>query len=112
VTESNNGKATAQKKLHLNDRKIVQWSIIVCAIIVVTLSLIGDKGFLQLISLKQQEKNLQREIAELQTEREEWIHKIDSLKKKQSYIETIAREQLGMVKNYEFLYLFELERTE
>ena len=86
-----------KKRLGFSEKSIVQWLILFCSIIVVTLSLIGDKGYLQLMALKEKEKNLELEINNLKHEKREWIEKIQSLKKNKSYIETIAREQLGMV---------------
>jgi len=90
-----------KKRLGFSEKSIVQWLILFCSIIVVTLSLIGDKGYLQLMALKEKERNLEHEIVNLEHEKREWIEKIQSLKKNKSYIETIAREQLGMVRKDE-----------
>ncbi len=46
---------------------------------------------------------LVQEIESLKVERKEWIGKITSLKNNQTYIETLAREQLGMVRNNEMM---------
>lgn len=53
------------------------------------------------MALKEKEQNLEQEIKNLEHEKREWIDKIQSLKKNKSYIETIAREQLGMVRKDE-----------
>jgi|APSaa5957512622_1039677.scaffolds.fasta_scaffold41269_1 cell division protein FtsB len=90
-----------KKRLGFSEKSIVQWLILFCSIIVITLSLIGDKGYLQLMALKEKEQNLEQEIKNLEHEKREWIDKIQSLKKNKSYIETIAREQLGMVRKDE-----------
>jgi cell division protein FtsB len=87
--------------MKLKEKKIIQGLIIFSILIVVTLSLFGDKGLLQLMELQRQETRLINEIGELSQEREDWINKIDSLKNNQTYIETIAREKLGMVRNEE-----------
>ena len=71
------------------------------------LSLIGDKGYMQLSALKEKEKILQQEIKALEQEKKEWINKIQSLKKNRSYIETVAREKLGMVRKDETLLMVE-----
>ncbi len=87
--------------MKLKEKKIIQGLIIFSILIVVFLSLFGDKGLLQLIELQKQETRLIREIEELKQEREEWVNKIESLKTNRTYIETIAREKLGMVRNDE-----------
>ncbi|MBU3916509.1 septum formation initiator family protein, partial [bacterium] len=92
-----------KKKLKLKEKKILQGLIVFFSLIVITLSLVGDKGFLQLMALKNQEKILLKEIEDLESEKKEWINKIHSLKTNETYIETIAREKLGMIKHDEFL---------
>jgi len=96
-----------RNRLKLSETKIVQWLIIFFAMTVVVLSLVGDKGLVQLIALKKQQGKLEREIEDLKLERNEWIHKIRSLKNNQTYIETIARGKLGMVRNNETVYQLE-----
>jgi len=98
--------------LKTKEKKIIQWLIIFCSITIVTLSLIGDKGLIQLVALKKQQRQLQQDIQDLKQERKEWIFKIQSLKKSQTYVETIAREKLGMVRNNEIVYEFELKAEE
>ncbi|MBU2514374.1 septum formation initiator family protein [bacterium] len=89
--------------MKLKENKVIQGLIIFCIIIVVVISIFGDKGFLQLMELKRQEKILVQEIEDLKEERREWISKINSLKNNQTYMETLAREQLGMVRNNEMM---------
>ncbi|MFH2130949.1 MAG: septum formation initiator family protein [bacterium] len=98
-----------ETRFKLSDKKIIQWLIIFSSLTVITFSLIGDKGVVQLISLKQQQAELKQEIEELKQERKEWIHKIQSIKENRSYIETIAREQLGMIRDDEVVYQLPLD---
>ncbi len=83
------------------EKKVTQGLIIFSILIVVVLSLFGDKGLMQLIALQGQEIKLTREIEELKQQKHEWFRKIESLKNNRTYIETIAREKLGMVKSEE-----------
>ncbi len=92
-----------KRKIHFNEKKIIQGFFIFCSIIVITLSIIGDKGFLQLHELKQLESSLVKELEELKHERRIWIKRVESMKSNQTYLETYARERLGMVKNHEFV---------
>ncbi len=96
-----------RKKLKLSEKKVIQWLTIFSSVIVVTFSLIGDKGFFQLAALKRQEQKLEREIQELKGEKKEWINKIQSLKLNRTYIETIAREKLGMIRDDEIVIQLE-----
>lgn len=98
-----------KNKIKLSDRKIIQWLIIFCSLTVIVFSLIGDKGVIQLIALKQQEAELKSEIEELKQERKEWLYRIQSIKQNRSYVETIAREQLGMVRDDEVVYQIPLD---
>ncbi len=92
-----------RNKSKFKDNKIVQSLIIFCAVIVVIISLIGDKGLVQYMALKDQEEKLEMEIQQLKEKRQEWIKKIQSIKSNQTYIENIAREQLGMIRKDEKL---------
>lgn len=96
-----------RKKFWFNEKTIIQWLIIFCSITVVILSLIGDKGVIQLAVLKNQQEQLQEEMQELKIEKREWIEKIHSLKKNRTYIETVAREKLGMVREDEIVFQLE-----
>ncbi|PCI27786.1 MAG: hypothetical protein COB67_07820 [SAR324 cluster bacterium] len=94
----------AKKKI--NEKKAIQALIGLCAIVVITLSLIGDKGVLPLRELKQQEVQLIKDIEYLKTQRLEWQGQVRSLKSNQTYLETLAREQLGLVKKDELIIKF------
>ncbi len=98
-----------KSRIKLSDRKVIQWLAIFASLTVITFSLIGDKGVIQLIALKQQEMELKREIEELKQDRKEWIYKIQSIKENRSYVETIAREELGMIWDDEIVYTIPLD---
>ena len=95
-----------RKLLHFSEKKVIQFLFIFCAITVFILALVGDKGYLQLLTLKSQEKALKLEIEHLEGEKRIWINKIQSIKTNSSYLETYAREQLGMIGKNEVLILF------
>ena len=50
-------------------------------------------------------QQLEQEIESLGREKEEWINKVNSLKNGGSYLETLAREKLGMIAADEKLLL-------
>lgn len=95
------------KRYKLEQKKVIQSIAIFISIIIVTLSLIGDKGILQLWSLKKEEKKLIEEINQLKMDKEIWTSKVHSLKTNKTYLESIAREELGMIKADEILIEFE-----
>ncbi len=89
--------------MKLKEKKVIQGLITFSILIVATISLFGDKGLVQYMALKRQQKALEQEIGLLKQERKEWLNKIHSLKTNRTYIETIAREELGMVHNTEIM---------
>lgn len=92
------------------EKKIVQGLAIFGIAIVMVLSLVGDKGLLQYYSLKKQESQLETDIERLKSEKQDWISKINSLKTNLTYIETIAREEMGMVRSDEVLVLLKEQK--
>ena len=98
--------------MKLKDKKVIQGLILFSIIVVIVISLFGDKGLLQYMDLKDRQAQLEQEIENLKQEREEWINKIHSLKTNQTYMETIAREELGMVHNTEIIIQLRSATTE
>lgn len=89
--------------MKLGEKNLIQGLIIFSIGVVAIVMFFGDKGVLQFSALKKQETELKQEIEELTREREEWMNKIQSLKTNRTYMETIAREELGMVHNTEIM---------
>ena len=92
-----------RRKININEKKLIQGLFVFCSLLVILLSIIGDKGFMQLHRLKQTESLLIHELKELRKERRIWLKKIESIRGNRTYLETYAREQLGMVGNHETL---------
>ncbi len=89
--------------MKLKDKKIIQGLIFFSILVIAIISLFGDKGLLQYMALKKQHTQLQQEIEVLKQEQKEWVNKIHSLKTNRTYMEDIAREELGMVHNTEIM---------
>jgi cell division protein FtsB len=100
------------KKINLNEKKIIQGLIILCSVVVFLLSFLGDKGYFELHKLKQKESAIEAKIESLKKEKQIWLNKIHSIKNNRTYFETYAREQLGYVKNYEYLIRFTAPKNE
>ena len=94
------------KKINLNEKKIIQSLIVLCSVVVFLLSFLGDKGYFELHKLKKKEMAIETKIELLKKKKQIWLNKINTIKNNQTYFDTYAREQLGYVKNYEFLIRF------
>lgn len=89
--------------MKIREKKVIQGLILLSILVVAILSLFGDKGLLQYYQLKQQQSRLEQEIETLRQERKEWINKVHALKNNRKYMETVARQELGMVHNTEIM---------
>ena len=98
--------------MKFHEKKVLQTLIVLSSITMVVLSLVGDTGYFELQNLKNTEQTLIKEIEELKTKRLEWHSKIKSAKKNPAYIETLAREEFGLIKPGEKLVKLVVEKKE
>ncbi|MDH5405823.1 MAG: septum formation initiator family protein [Candidatus Aminicenantes bacterium] len=83
------------------------WVLFIIIIIsVIIISLAGDNGVLELYRRKLIYQHLEDEISKLMQENERLQKQIRLLKEDSFTIEKIAREELGLVKQGEIVYLF------
>jgi len=94
-----------KSKLPFAEKKVIQGLLVIVALVVVVLSLVGDKGLIELGHLQGEEQRIQQEIDGLKKEKLEWFGKISSLRGNRTYVETFAREKLGFIRKDEFLIL-------
>ncbi len=66
----------------------------------------GDAGLLSYLRMKRTQQQLSHEIEQLRQKNAELRNQIESLRSDPHYIEQIAREQLGLVKDGEIIYQF------
>ena len=66
----------------------------------------ADKGLLDLNRLKKQKANAIVETAKIENENKVLFRKIERIKNDPEYIESIAREELGMIGKDEMIYKF------
>jgi cell division protein FtsB len=66
----------------------------------------GDSGLLSYLRMKGMQQQLSHEIDQIHQKNAELRHEIKSLRSDPDYIEQIAREQLGLVKDGEVIYQF------
>ena len=91
------------KRVLLPEKRVIRILIIIFGLTITLISLIGDKGYLELRELKLTEANLEAEIIELEANKLEWSEKIQAIKQNPDYIETFAREKFGFVKRDEIV---------
>jgi len=70
-------------------------------------SCFGERGLMNVFSLKKELKEIENYNQSVRDENDRLKHYIYLLKEDKRFIEKIAREELGLVKTEELIYLFE-----
>jgi cell division protein FtsB len=86
-------------------RKAALLASVIAIIALVVGSLFGDRGILQVIAQRQRAQELAREIEEIRTENARLAAEIHALRTDPRAIERIAREQLGLARPGETVFL-------
>jgi cell division protein FtsB len=82
-------------------------TLVACAVALVLFVIAavwGDHGLIHLLRLRGEQRDLERMTFELQQSNEHMRQRIHQLESDDRYIEKLARERLGMVKNGEIIY--------
>ncbi|MDK2848104.1 MAG: cell division protein DivIC [Desulfuromonadales bacterium] len=83
---------------------------VVIILLILGAGLFGDKGALRMLQARRQKAELERQVAEKQDVNRSLKQEIKRLKTDRSYIETLARRELGMVGDGEVVYQFPDEK--
>lgn len=86
-------------------RKAALLASVIAIIALVVGSLFGDRGILQVIAQRQRAQELAREIEEIRAENARLATEIHALRTDPRAIERIAREQLGLARPGETVFL-------
>jgi cell division protein FtsB len=86
-------------------KKAATLGSIIALIALVVGSLFGDRGILYLVEQQERTASLKREIEELRTENQRLAAEIVGLKTDPRAIERLAREQLGLARPGETVFL-------
>jgi len=89
-----------------NIRKFYYIILIVITVFSFAYSIRGSNGFIKILKLKKEIAMIKNEIERIERENELLRARIESLKKDRRSIEFIAREELGMIREDEYLILF------
>jgi cell division protein FtsB len=66
----------------------------------------GERGLLRIHHLSVEKEEIQNRVLTLQTENEQLKREIEALKTDRRYLESIARKDLGLVRQNEIIYQF------
>ncbi|HVR72668.1 MAG TPA: septum formation initiator family protein [Vicinamibacteria bacterium] len=86
-------------------RKAATLASIILVVALVVGSLFGDRGFLQLVRQQQRAEALAREIEQLRLENRRLVSEILALRSDPRAIERLAREELGLSRPGETVFL-------
>jgi cell division protein FtsB len=92
-------------------RKAVTLASIILVVALVVGSLFGDRGFLQLFRQQQRAEALAREIEDLRMDNRRLAFEITALRSEPRAIERLAREELGLTRPGETVFLIREEQT-
>jgi len=81
-------------------------------LVIVTVFLFADRGFLHFYDSYNEREILQEEIKGLEQKKEQLLEEKDKLKNDPDHIEKIAREKYKMKKKKEKVYQVEMEKDE
>jgi cell division protein FtsB len=90
-------------------KKAVTLACVLAVIALVVGSLFGDRGILQLLAERKKVEDLRRQLDELRGENARLAAEIAALRRDPAAIERIAREQLGLVRPGETVFLIREE---
>ncbi|WP_291317076.1 septum formation initiator family protein [Desulfuromonas sp.] len=85
-----------------------RWSLfpVLLVLVLIGLALFGDKGVLRALQAGRQRDALQREVQGGEEANDALRREIEALRSDRRHIESIARRELGMVKEDELVYQF------
>lgn len=86
-------------------RRAVQYLLIFVTVVLVVDALVGDRGVLERLRARQQYRELNQAIEALKQQNASMRHDIGRLRDDPSAIESLAREDLGLIKPGEILFI-------
>jgi cell division protein FtsB len=81
------------------------WMILLI-LVLLGFALFGDKGIINTLRMHQYKESLRDKIDELETDNARLRREIEALRNDHRYLESLARRELGMVKDDELVYQF------
>jgi len=72
-------------------------------------SLFGEKGLIKIIQLKRERDRIIADVSHIEDENRRLQEEIKRLREDSRYLESVARRDLGLIKENEILFIFEDE---
>lgn len=105
VRDDRNGREERGRASHGLRKKATTLFCVIAVIALVVGSLFGDRGILQLLRQRQRTEELAREIEQLRNENRILAEEILALRRDPAALERLAREQLGLARPGETVFL-------
>ena len=86
-------------------RRAVEYVLVVIGCVVVVDALVGEKGLLAMIQARRQSQGLEQSLANARTENARLRERARRLREDPDAIEEIARDELGLIKPGEWLFI-------
>ena len=83
-----------------------------CLAFILFFTVFGDKGLLRIFELKQDKNKIEERLADSRTENDKMKREIVALKSDRRYLESIARNDFGLVRSNEVIYQFPHEKKQ
>jgi cell division protein FtsB len=100
--------------MSLPPEKKKQWGIILLVGLIVLVwffALFGEKGVIKIIQLRRERDKILADVNRIQEENKRLQEEIKRLREDPRYLESVARNDLGLIKENEILFIFEDKRV-
>jgi cell division protein FtsB len=84
--------------------KILLSGVCVILLTILLMAIVGEKGLTDLYRLKEELANIVEKNEKIAHENQLLLHEIERLKNDLSYVESVARKDLGFVSKEEFIF--------
>ena len=100
--------------MSLNKKKFLRYTLATIVLILALVAWIGfgERGFIHLYRMEKERENYLEKISKLEQTNKELMNEIRRLREDRDYIETVARRELGLVKENELIIKFNSENKE
>jgi cell division protein FtsB len=96
--------------MNLPPEKKNQWGVILLVGLIVLVwffALFGEKGVIKIIQLRRERNKILADVNRIQEENKRLQEEIKRLREDPRYLESVARNDLGLIKENEILFIFE-----
>ena len=87
-------------------KSILTFFLVVAVIMVGFRSIFGPKGLMEVLLLKERKEAIEQEIGRLRERNASLAERIKRIREDPYYLEQLARQELGMIKEGELLFIF------